>query len=161
MPNYQDNAPQGYMGDWSRGAPLGRASHKPETETAEALEGSAQLMEAYANRAERRKEERPADGFKVSCWQAAAADFRNRAAEYRARIPAAKAMKAYAPKVTLQRVRLDSGGYDHCGAYWGIGQPLYWAATDDGQLDETFRAASRDAAKAHVRETIPAATFYR
>ncbi|MER8924302.1 hypothetical protein [Mesorhizobium sp. M0859] len=132
----------------------------PETETAEALEGSAQLMEAYANRAERQKENRPADGWKVSCWQMAATDFRQKAAEYRARIPAAKAMVAYAPKVTLQRVRLDSGGYDHCGAYWGIGSPLYWAATDDGQLDETFRASSRDAAKAHVRESIPHATFY-
>ncbi|QPC91487.1 hypothetical protein [Mesorhizobium sp. INR15] len=161
MPNFHDNAPQGYMGDWSRGAPLGRVSTLPETETAETLESSAQVMEAYANQAERRKEDRRPDGFKQSCWQQAAADYRNRAAEFRARIPAAKAMVAYAPKVTMQRIRLDSGGYDPAGAYWGIGSPLYWAATDDGQLDETFRASSRDAAKAHVRKTIPQARFYR
>lgn len=34
-------------------------------------------------------------------------------------------------KVRLFRVRLDSGGYDDGGAYWGIGQPLYCA--DDGE----------------------------
>ncbi len=169
MPNYETNAPQGYMGDWSRGAPLGRPSIEPETESADALEGTAQLMEAYAARAERMKEKRPrhlsaaqgGDSFKESHWQAAADDFRERAAAYRARIPAARTMATYRPKVTLQRVRLDSGGYDHCGAYWGVGQPLYWAATDDGQLDNTFRASDRDAAKAHVRQVIPGARFYR
>ena len=160
LPNYETNAPQGYMGDWSRGAPMGRPSILPETETPEALEGSAQLMEAYAARAERLKENRPSDCFKPIYWQAAAADFREQAAAYRARIPAARAMATYQPKVTLQRIRLDSGGYDPQGAYWGVGQPLYWAATDDGQLDSTFRAYDRDAAKEHVRKTIPGARFY-
>lgn len=65
------------------------------------------------------------------------------------------------PKVTLQRVRLDSSGYDSTGAYFGHGSPLYWAATDDGALDITFRAADRDAAKAHVRDVMPGARFYR
>lgn len=65
------------------------------------------------------------------------------------------------PKVTLQRVRLDSGGYDPTGAYFGRGSPLYWAATDDGALDITFRAADRDAAKAYVRDVMPGARFYR
>lgn len=27
----------------------------------------------------------------------------------------------------LVRVRLDSGGYDSGGAYWGFANPLYWA----------------------------------
>lgn len=167
-PSYADNAPQGYMGDWSRGAPMGRGSIEPETETADALEGTAQLMEAFAARAERLQRDRPShlsarqggDCFKVSAWQAAADDFREQAAAFRARIPAARAMVNYAPKVTLQRIRLDSGGYDPQGAYWGIGQPLYWAATDDRQLDNTFRAYDRAAAKTHVRKSIPGARFY-
>jgi hypothetical protein len=29
--------------------------------------------------------------------------------------------------VRLYRVRLDRGGYDDGGAYWGIGQPVYCA----------------------------------
>lgn len=62
--------------------------------------------------------------------------------------------------VTLQRVKLDSGGYDQGGAYWGSGQPLYWASLDDS-AGWYFRAPSRDAAKVIVRETIPNAKFAR
>jgi hypothetical protein len=34
--------------------------------------------------------------------------------------------------VRLFRVRLDSGGYDDGGAYWGIGLSLWCAMDDDG-----------------------------
>ena len=64
--------------------------------------------------------------------------------------------------VSLQRVRLDSGGYDSAGAYWGHGRPLYWAT--DGQpngFERFFRASSRDAAKAKMREGYPDIRFYR
>lgn len=64
-------------------------------------------------------------------------------------------------KVSLSRVRLNGGGYDAGGAYWGIGQPLYWAWTDDGRVDLWFRASDREAAKAHVWHRYPAAKFYR
>jgi hypothetical protein len=64
-------------------------------------------------------------------------------------------------KLTLQRIRLDSGGYDSGGAYWGIGAPLYWCASDDGTIDMFFRAASRDKAKEHVRVQYPTVRFYR
>lgn len=44
--------------------------------------------------------------------------------------------------VRLFRVRLDSGGYDDGGAYWGHGGVI-WAAIDkDGDL-QTVRAGSR------------------
>lgn len=48
--------------------------------------------------------------------------------------------------VRLFRVRLDSGGYDDGGAYWGIGPPsVYCARNPDGE--EMFtRARSRDEA---------------
>lgn len=35
---------------------------------------------------------------------------------------------------TLRRIRINQGGYDDGGAYWGTGQPLYWYCayeTDD------------------------------
>jgi hypothetical protein len=64
-------------------------------------------------------------------------------------------------KWSLCRVRLDSGGYDNGGAYWGIGAPLWHACTEDGESELFFRAHDRDAAKAHVREANPNARFYR
>lgn len=48
-------------------------------------------------------------------------------------------------RVRLFRVRLDSGGYDDGGAYWGIGAPLY-CATDGADYREFIRAPSRFAA---------------
>lgn len=65
------------------------------------------------------------------------------------------------PKVSLQRVRLDSGGYDNGGAYWGIGEPLWLAQTDGQEMYEFFRAANREAAKNYVRQSLPQARFYR
>jgi hypothetical protein len=59
-------------------------------------------------------------------------------------------------KVRLQRVRLDSGGYDSGGAYWGIGQALWCAEDVDGNR-KFFRASDREAAKAK----LPNCRFYR
>lgn len=47
--------------------------------------------------------------------------------------------------VRLYRVRLDSGGYDDGGAYWGIGAPLWCAEDDDGNR-QFVRAGSRERA---------------
>lgn len=44
-------------------------------------------------------------------------------------------------KVYLSRVRLDSGGYDHHGRYWGIGAPLFVAYDNSGE--EYVRACCR------------------
>ena len=64
-------------------------------------------------------------------------------------------------KVHLRRVRLDNGGYDSGGAYWGIGATLYEVFDNDGTYTDYFRASSRDAAKAIVRESLPDVKFYR
>lgn len=64
-------------------------------------------------------------------------------------------------KCSLQRVRLDSGGYDSGEAYWGLGDPLWWCGSDDGSVDLFFRARDRAAAKAEVRIAFPDARFYR
>ena len=76
-------------------------------------------------------------------------------------------------KVTLQRIRLNQGGYDRCGAYWGVGCPLYWASYDiknptHWDTDDCFfRARDREHAKEIVRTNwnstgrgLEGATFY-
>lgn len=63
-------------------------------------------------------------------------------------------------KLHLCRVRLDNGGYDTGGAYWGIGDPLYCLYTDDG-TEQYLRAANREAAKAQILAQHPYANFYR
>lgn len=47
--------------------------------------------------------------------------------------------------VRLFRVRLDAGGYDDGGAYWGHGQPLWCAIDRDGDMQFT-RALARNSA---------------
>lgn len=65
-------------------------------------------------------------------------------------------------KLVLRRVRLDVGGYDALGTYWGLGLPLYWYADADGQVDATLRAPDRDAAKREIRSLrYPFARFFR
>lgn len=64
-------------------------------------------------------------------------------------------------KITLRRVRLNAGGYDSGGAYWGGGKPLYWATDESSSTGCYFRAADREAAKAHIRARLPNAEFHR
>lgn len=59
-------------------------------------------------------------------------------------------------------VRLDEGGYDNGGAYWGTGKPLWRALAEaaDGDVVEMFlRAATRADAKINVLAEYPRATF--
>jgi hypothetical protein len=69
-------------------------------------------------------------------------------------------------KFRLERIRLDSGGYDRGGAYWGIDLPLYRAEGDDAQPGfyptiEHLRADNREHAKEKLRAMYPKARFYR
>jgi len=54
-------------------------------------------------------------------------------------------------KFRLARVPIDAGGYDQGGAYWGLGAPV----------EMFLRAGDREAVKAKIRESYPAARFYR
>jgi hypothetical protein len=65
-------------------------------------------------------------------------------------------------KFTLQRVRLDRGGYDRSGAYWGAGSPLFWYFADSDH-DDHIRALSRFSAKVKIRDKYPHldVRFYR
>lgn len=64
-------------------------------------------------------------------------------------------------KVSLRRVRINSGGYDDSGTYWGVGQRLYHAACDSWDRDFHFRAVDREDAKAAVLAMRPDSVFYR
>ncbi len=64
-------------------------------------------------------------------------------------------------KVYLRRIRLNSGGYDRGGAYWGCGVPLWYAEDSEGEGGIYFRATSREAAKAHVLARHPRVEFFR
>lgn len=63
-------------------------------------------------------------------------------------------------KVYLRKVRLDSGGYDEGGAYWGIGTPLF-RAYSDGEFEEYTRAQDRDSAKEYFRDKYKGIQFFR
>lgn len=51
-------------------------------------------------------------------------------------------MPDHGRKIRIFRVRIDSGGYDDGGAYWGAGKPLF-CATDNADYRRFIRADSR------------------
>jgi len=65
-------------------------------------------------------------------------------------------------RLVLRKVRLDSGGYDENGTYFGWGPPaLYWYASESGDIDAMVRADSREKAREKILEKYPSARFYR
>lgn len=52
-------------------------------------------------------------------------------------------------KIRVFRVRIDAGGYDGGGAYWGLGKPLF-CATDGADFRQFIRADSRLSAVAEL-----------
>lgn len=69
-------------------------------------------------------------------------------------------LETCAGKFYLRHVRLDAGGYDSGGAYWGHHLQL-WCVQDQDSNIVYLRAATRKAAKALVLDDWPDATFYR
>ena len=61
----------------------------------------------------------------------------------------------------LIRCPLDGGGYDRGGAYWGIGQPLYYYEGPLSDISGYVRGSTREKAKEAVRELHPNAKFFR
>ena len=64
-------------------------------------------------------------------------------------------------RIYLQRVRINSAGYDSGGTYWGVGQPLYLARSEDGQIHRFLRARDRDAAKQKLCAEVSQAQFFK
>jgi hypothetical protein len=72
----------------------------------------------------------------------------------------AHSTEAQSPKLRMARVRLDNGGYDNGGAYWGHGEPLYHVESENGEIDYFVRGYDRERAKREVRAKYPTARFY-
>lgn len=78
--------------------------------------------------------------------------------------PSRPAAHADGARFYLRRVRLNAGGYDDGGAYWGHGLPLYhYHGADDENSDVAgyLRAWDRADAKAQIREDAPDARFFQ
>ena len=64
-------------------------------------------------------------------------------------------------KLTIKRTKIDSGGYDKNGTYFGIGNPLFWVSDDDGDVDYMIRAYDREEARNKVLGKYPKAKVAR
>jgi hypothetical protein len=56
-------------------------------------------------------------------------------------------VEAKGERVYVTRVKLDAQGYDSCGCYWGVDQPLYRYCSEYDWFKGAVRAADREAAK--------------
>ena len=62
-------------------------------------------------------------------------------------------------RLSVSHVRLNDGGYDCNGTYFGEGRPLYWVHDQDGLVDFVLRAWNRDEAVMQAREDYPNAVI--
>jgi len=67
----------------------------------------------------------------------------------------------YSGKLYLSKVRLNSGGYDTNGTYFGVDRPLYWYCDIDNSIDGVLRADSRQEARHEVLAMYPKAKIRR
>ena len=70
--------------------------------------------------------------------------------------------EGFSGRLFLRRVRLNSGGYDVNGTYFGYGDnSLYWCASEDCKVDFMLRAFVREGARRQVLEIYPNAKVRR
>jgi hypothetical protein len=69
-----------------------------------------------------------------------------------------EALRNMPHRFQLQRAPLDAGGYDAGGAYWGHGERVYLARSENGRIFRSFRAWHRKHAFRQLREEFPHAT---
>lgn len=80
---------------------------------------------------------------------------------FRDRTPREEQPRAPERRFTVTRVRLDSGGYDSGGRYYGRGAPLFSVEDHYDGRTMQLRAKDKTAAKAKIRTAYPGATFSR
>lgn len=64
-------------------------------------------------------------------------------------------------KFYLNKVRINQGGYDCNGRYFGIGLPLYLFESVDYVISDYIRSPSREHAKNLIKQRCPNAIFFR
>jgi len=67
----------------------------------------------------------------------------------------------YTGHLYLWHVRLDAGGYDKNGTYFGAGQRLYWCSNMELTVDYMLRADDRASARELVLKDYPKAKVRR
>lgn len=73
-----------------------------------------------------------------------------------------EAEEDFSDRIYLRKVRLNQGGYDSNGTYFGSGPPaLYWYSNDDGSIDAMLRAVNREDARKQVLAKYPKARVRR
>lgn len=152
---------RGWMGDRSRGASMGRGAtsaastmHYLRNEIA-SLESAAEMFgDMLAGR-------RALNDWTREQVQGYADNAATKLQECRASLARAETSPQDDQRFYLQRVHLDSGGYDSGGSYWGHGAPLWRYESADGMESGYLRSKDREAAKADVLESNPAARFFR
>lgn len=164
----------GYMGDPTRGAGLGRAGTDSRATAFAAREEITGLESTLASFADPefvpgwydRDKESGAVTFTPNFptpesraqWVAGLAE---RLRTARRELAAAESSAADRQRFHLVRERLDSGGYDSGGTYWGHGAPLYRYESADSLNEGYLRATDRGEARREVLAIYPSATFYR
>ena len=73
----------------------------------------------------------------------------------------AQLCKEYTGRVSIQKERVNQGGYIKGGIYFGVGEPLYFAQDEDGLWGYYIRASDRNEAIAIMRERYPIAQIKR
>lgn len=69
-----------------------------------------------------------------------------------------RSVKLYLSKIKRS---VRSGAYDSNGTYFSAEDPIYWAASEDENVDFILRAVGRDNAKSLVIDQYPRAKFFR
>lgn len=147
---------RGYMGDRRRGASMGRASvdkRNPgylaelrrdiaadESTIGQLLDGS--FVPGWGATDRETGEYRFTPNFPTPELLAAHIERRQAAMQANKDELARLEMPVESPRIHLAGIRLDSGGYDQGGAYWGHSGWVWEAWTDDGAFYETGRVYS-------------------
>jgi hypothetical protein len=61
--------------------------------------------------------------------------------------------------LNIVRKELDDGGYDELGTYFGIGDPIYWVSSENGEVDYIVRAKNLKDAREQVSKDYPGVIF--
>ena len=142
------------------GAPMGRGSSTREA-TLEYLFGEISSRRSALNIWQRE------GAYEKGIYALSADEVNRKAADYRAEITALQRQITRieagedSNKFYVERIRLDSGGYDSGGAYWGTPNDVFRYESEDGATYGTLRADSLRDARSQVSELFPGAEFIR
>lgn len=70
-------------------------------------------------------------------------------------------VEGFKGRLFYSKIRLNKGGYDSLGTYFGVGVPLYWVHSEDCTIDFVIRASSRQQARRIILMRYPDANVRR